>query len=207
MGAFMFRDVFAKVSVPIAHGTVRLNPLEFIDLNPTQIKWLASRSHDLDCYLNQFADLLDFGWGRSELGNRRAVNEDCVVTMRLAYFQLQGAAAIVTGAYDYRGAIQAALLGDELALKGGLAAHGIDEKTRKREYAHDLVGLLNALDPLEASLDSERIGSTIRTFPEYKRNRYAAEQPGRVETGHIVMGAQYIAGEVMRQLTSGVPLA
>jgi hypothetical protein len=28
-----------------------------------------------------------------------------------------------------------------------------------------------------------------------------AEQPGRLETGRIAMGAQFIAGEVMRQIT------
>jgi hypothetical protein len=42
MGAFMFRDVFAKVSIPISFGRVRVTPLEFIDLNPTQIDPRAS---------------------------------------------------------------------------------------------------------------------------------------------------------------------
>jgi hypothetical protein len=38
-------------------------------------------------------------------------------------------------------------------------------------------------------------------MPRYVENRYSPSQPNRVETGHIVMGAQYIAGEMMRQVT------
>ncbi len=38
-------------------------------------------------------------------------------------------------------------------------------------------------------------------MPAYVENRYSSTQPTRIETGHIVMGAQYIAGEVMRQVT------
>jgi hypothetical protein len=51
------------------------------------------------------------------------------------------------------------------------------------------------------NFDVDRVVRTLKRLPPYVENRYSAEQPSRTETGHIVMGAQYVAGEVMRQIT------
>ena len=61
----------------------------------------------------------------------------------LAAFQLRAAAAALSVAFDSRGAVQSAILGAELALKGGLAAIGADEKTR-RKHRHDLASAATA---------------------------------------------------------------
>jgi len=200
LGTFMFRDVFAKITVPIGFGQVAIDPFKVTDLNEMQCRWLASRGADFGAFLDQFIDLFDFGYGLIELGHTRSVGEDCKSLLGLAHFQLQAAAAIVTGAYDFRGAIQCSLVATELVLKAGLAASGVAE-SKRRKFGHDLEALAHSLSRQEATMDSARVVATVTSFPDYVDNRYAAEQPGRRETGHIVMGAQYVGAEVMRQFT------
>ncbi len=200
MGTFMFRDVFARISVALAYGTVRVEPLRHTNMNELQLRWLRSRPEDYNAFHDQFADIWDFGWGLLELGSTRSVGDECKNFMGLAHFQLQAAAAIVTGAYDFRGAVQSSLIATELALKGGLAASKLDLKALKN-LGHDLGALTAELEKHEPKLDGKRITETIGKFPSYVPNRYSPNQPDRRATGHIVMGAQYVAAEVMRQLT------
>ena len=86
------------------------------------------------------------------------------------------------------------------SLKGSLAALGLGEKDR-RKYSHNLSAAANALFVAWPDFDIKRVLSTISRLPPYVANRYSPIQPTRVEVGHMVMGAQFIAGEVMRQTT------
>lgn len=199
-GIFMFRDIFARVDIPISYGRVRVDPLKLTDLSPQQVKWLCSRPHDLQMYLDQFIDIFDFAGGIGNLANFKTPPKDASDIFYLAAFQLQAAAAALSVAFDFRGAVQSALIGAELALKGGLAAVGVHEKSREK-HKHNLGSAATAFFTLQTNFDMQRILAAIKRLPRYVENRYSPSQPSRVETGHIVMGAQYIAGEVMRQVT------
>jgi len=199
-GIFMFRDVFARVTVPIIYGAPKINPFEMTDLSEKQLQWLCSRDQDMRMFLDQFIDIFDFAGGTNNLGDYEAPPKDALDIFMLAAFQLQGAAAALSVAFDSRGAVQSALIGTELALKGGLAAAGADEAAR-RKHGHNFASAAKALREVRAGFDLERVLATIVRMPPYVENRYSSTQPNRIETGHIVMGAQYIAGEVMRQAT------
>jgi len=201
LGAFMFRDVFAKITVPMVFGEVRIDPFQVTDLTPTQCQWLASRPGDYAMFVDQFVDLFDFGFGLFELGVHQPLTGDCRNLLGLAHFQLQAAAAVVTGAYDLRGATQSALIASELALKGGLAERGVSDAARKK-LGHDLPALARRLADLEPRFDAARAVPALEALPAYVENRYAAVQPDRRETGRIVMTAQYVAAEVMRLFTA-----
>ncbi len=144
IGVVMFMDIFLKLSVLIAYGQVNLDPLSMLDISEAQRDWLASRPKDMSLIIDQFIDLIDFGFGINELGKARNVNDDCRNFLSLVHFQLQAAAATLTGAYDRRGSVQSALLATELALKGGLAANGITKKILKEEFGHYLKKLAEA---------------------------------------------------------------
>lgn len=199
-GIFMFRDVFARIHIPLMFGTVAFDPFKHTDLSPMQLKWLGSRPGDMRAFLDQFTDIMDFAGGIGPLGNYKTPPQEALEVFWLAGFQLQAAAAILSAAFDFRGAVQSALIGTELALKGGLAAIGMDEKARRR-HGHDLLSAAEAYAELYVAFDIDRVRSVLKKMPAYVENRYSPTQPKRVETGHIVMGAQYVAGEVMRQVT------
>jgi hypothetical protein len=199
-GIFMFRDVFARVSIPLGYGKISINPLQLTDLSPMQLKWLCSRPSDLQMYMDQFTDIIDFAGGVGGLGDYKTPPTDALEIFWLAAFQLQAAAAALSVAFDFRGAVQSALIGAELALKAGLAAIGANEDERKK-YRHNLASAAMAYSAAQPNFDLARVLATTKRLPAFVENRYSPEQPTRIETGHIVMGAQYIAGEVMRQIT------
>lgn len=200
-GVFMFRDIFSRIYIPIGFGTVRIEPLTLTDLSPMQINWLRSRPKDFDIFLDQFIDIFDFAGGLATMGNYKRPPKVALDIFRLSAFQLQAAAATLCVAFDFEGAVQSAIIGAELALKAGLAASGADEAARRR-HSHDLTSAATALGEAYPNFDLARILSTVQRLPAYVDNRYSPIQPSRLETGHIVMGAQYIAGEVMRQVAA-----
>jgi len=200
LGVFMFRDIFARIGVPRGYGIFPVDPFTHTNLTPIQLRWLQSRPEDLKAFLDQFADIWDFGWGARELGRTRPANSDCSNFLNLARFHLQAAAAVATGAFDLGGAVQSSLIATELMLKGGLAANGLSQSALKN-LGHDLTALAAELSKHETRFDRKRVVATVGQFPKYVPNRYSSSQPDRRSTGHIVMGAQYIAGEVVRQLT------
>lgn len=201
MGAFMFRDLFARLSIPVIFGEVNLDPLEHIDLSDFQKEWLQHSPAEYARLGDQFIDLMDFGYGVMEMGHSRDIGDQAHTLLGLARFHFQAAGATMTGAYDLGGAVQSALLATELTLKAGLAANGVSEDRLKQEFGHDFGKAAKALGQFEVAFDTDRVLRVLETYPAYVPNRYAGEQPGRIQAGHLVMGAQYVAAEVTRQLT------
>lgn len=199
-GIFMFRDVFARISIPLMYGAVQIDLAKWTDLSPTQLQWLNTRPRDLEVFVDQAIDVFDFAGGIANLADFRTPPDEARQVFYNAGFQLQAAAATLSLAFDFRGAVQSALMGAELALKAALAAKGIDADGR-RKHSHRLDSAAKAVAELWPAFDLERVLGAIAKLPPLVENRYAAEQPSRVETGHIAMGAQYIAGEAMRQVT------
>lgn len=198
-GIFMFRDIFARIYIPFGYGQMSVNPFQLTDLSEAQLRWLASRPQDEAAFHDQFIDIFDFAGTLGRLGDYKMPPKESHEMFQLASFQLQAAAAALSLAFDFRGAIQSCLIGAELSLKAGLAAHGADEKAR-RKHGHHLASAANAFSKGSPTFDLDRVMRTIQRLPQYVDNRYSPDQPDRMAVGHIVMGAQYIAGEVARQI-------
>ena len=200
LGAFLFRDMFCRLYAPIAFGECMIDFFKMVDLTDVQKGWLAETPVELARFVDQASDILDFGFGWSEFGHDRKLNARSTDLMWRSHVQLEAAAATATSAYDFRGTVQSALLGAELALKAGLAAHGATDK-ELRDIGHNLSAAADRLGGFEPLLDVARIKRVAAQMPDFVQSRYNTPPPGRVETGHILMGAQYIASEVTRQFT------
>jgi hypothetical protein len=143
-GIFMFRDVFARVDIPTIYGRLSIDPLKLTNLSEIQIRWLSSREADHRMFNDQFVDIMDFAGGIGNFAGYRSPPKEASKVFWLAAFQLQAAAAALSVAYDFREAVQSAIIGAELALKGGLAALGVDEARRKKRFARPFSGGLRA---------------------------------------------------------------
>jgi hypothetical protein len=199
-GIFMFRDVFVRIDVPIIYGRVAIDPLALAQFNPMQARWIRDRPDDFKMFIDQFIDIFDFAGGIATMASYKRPPANVMDIIWLATFQFQAAAATLSAAFNARGAIQSSLIGAELALKSGLAFAGVGESGR-RAHGHDLFSAAMEFSESNSGFDIDRVRSTIKRLPPYVANRYSTTQPDRKETGHIAMGAQYIAGEVMRQIT------
>lgn len=201
IGVFMYRDIFARVSVPHVYGQVSLNPFEFVELTPVQLRIIQTEPKEMETYLDQFSDIADVQYGTQELENAFVKNELVVRYIGLSRLHLHSASAVLTGGYDYRGAVQSSLLATELALKSGAAALGLNDNEIKKQFNHDNAKIADFVGAGWSAFDGARVKRVITTQPPYVPNRYSAIQPNRREVGHLVMGAQYIVSEVVRQMS------
>ena len=202
LGVFMYRDIFARIAIPTAYGRVRITPMDHVELTDIQKRILSHEPEELEAFHDQFADVWDLEYGKSELTLPYAKLELADRFINLSRLHLHAAAAIVTGGYDYRGAVQSSLLATELALKTGAAAQGFTEKQIKDTFGHDLDALVTFVAGAWPTFDANRVRRVVAQQPKYVPNRYAKAEPKRVEVGHTIMGAQYLAAEVTRQISS-----
>jgi hypothetical protein len=139
LGVFMYRDIFARIAIPTAYGRVKITPLDHVELTDIQKRTLSNEPEELEAFHDQFADIRDLEYGKSELKSPYANLEVADRFINLSRLHLHAAAAIVTGGYDYRGAVQSSLLATELALKAGAAAQSLTEKRIKDTFGHNLM--------------------------------------------------------------------
>ena len=201
LGFFMFRDLFAQLSVPLIFGTPQIDFLTQLDLSDDQKRWMSTDTDAMARFEDQAIDLFDFGYGWMEFGHSRSVPEKAKELIYRSHTYLEAAAATATGAYDFRGTLQSALIGTELAIKCGLACHGVDDAQMRTKYGHSLTKAALALGDLENCFDVDRVTRAVSTFPDLAQSRYTGAQPSRIETGQILMKAQYVASEVTRTFT------
>lgn len=201
IGVFMYRDVFARIGVPHIFGQVNINPFEFVDLTPVQLRIIQTEPDQMGIYLDQFSDVADVQYGSAELRPPFSDGELVKRFVGLARLHLHSASAVLTGGYDFRGAVQSALLATELALKAAAASIGLDEDQIRRKFGHSAEDIVDFVAPRWSGFDADRVRRVVQAQPKYVVNRYASEQPGRRDVGHLVMGAQYIVAEVVRQMS------
>lgn len=201
LGFFMFRDLFAQLSVPLILGAPYVDFVKQLDLSDDQKRWLAADEEAMGRFEDQALDLFDFGYGVMEFGHSRPVSDSAKDLIYRSHTHLEAAAATATTAYDFRGTVQSALIGAELAVKAGLASNGVGDAQLRKIYGHNLGKAAEALGDLEPRFDVDRVVRAASGFPDFAQSRYSGPQPSRIETGHIVMKAQYIASEVTRTFT------
>jgi hypothetical protein len=147
VGAFMFRDVFFPLRIPVIFGSPAINPVDFlIDVPETQKCWLFTDQRSGLAFFDQVIDLMDFVYGLNNLEKIGQLPDKTMEWWYLAKQQLEAAAATVLGSFNKYAVIQNCCISTELLLKGALMAKGIDEKTlanKKQGYGHNLENLVD----------------------------------------------------------------
>jgi hypothetical protein len=201
IGVFMYRDIFARIGVPMAFGTVRIEPFQHVELTPVQLRIIQTEPDEMATYVAQYCDGADVQNWASEIKSPFRQIELVGRFIGLARLHLHSASAVLTGGYDYRGAVQSSLLATELSLKAGAATQGLSERDIKDQFGHHNDRIADFVGSIWPNFDLDRVKRVIAQQPGYVLNRYSAAQPERREVGHLVMGAQYIVAEVVRQLS------
>ena len=203
VGAFMFRDIFFPVRIPISSGSPAINPVDFItDVPEIQKRWLFTNQQTGLTFFDQVIDLMDFVYGLDDLEKTKTLPEETIERWYLAKQQLEAAAATVLGSFNKYAVIQNCCLGTELLLKGALIAKGIDEKIlRYKPYGHNFENLINKTFELIPSINQEMLVYTVRQLPHYIESRYKAKEQTRLDLGRFLMNTQFISGEILRQFS------
>ncbi|MBW4465536.1 MAG: hypothetical protein KME07_08855 [Pegethrix bostrychoides GSE-TBD4-15B] len=205
VGAFMFRDVFLPIRIPIIYGRPAINPIDFlIDVPELQKRWMFSDKNSSLAYYDQVIDLMDFVYGIDDLDKTGKLPAKALEWWNLAKIQLEAAAATVLGSFNKYAVTQNCCISVELVLKGALRAKGIDEtvlKDSNKGYGHNLENLVEKAFQELPNLDREVMLFVVKQLPIYVKTRYEALSFSRLELGKFLMNAQYIGGEILRQFS------
>ena len=207
VGAFMFRDVFFPIRIPIIFGSPLIDLTSFLtDISETQKNWLFSDKKSELVFFDQTIDLMDFVYGLDDIDKtgQLADRAKALEWWYLAKQQLEAAAATVLGSFDKYAVIQNCCISVELLLKGALFAKGVDEdtlKSTKKGYGHNLEKLVNRAYGKLPDLELQTIKLAVNQLPDYVSSRYEAKSFTRLDLGKFVMNAQFISGEILRQFS------
>jgi hypothetical protein len=199
IGTFMFRDIFLPVRVFVIFGEVQLSPMQCMgDVPENIIKWVFHKDETGHTLCDQWIDLYDFVYGLDDVSKEKRLPEQAIEFWLLAKQQLEGAAATLLGSIDKYTVIQNSLIAMELLLKGALLAHGMNE-TQAKSYGHQMTDLVEKACEAMPHADHARLKMVIGRAPKLVERRYQMKDYKRTELGQIMMDAQYVAGEVLRQ--------
>lgn len=213
VGAFMFRDVFFPLRIPVIYGTPAINPVELLlDMTDFQKRWLFNDKVTGLTFFDQLIDLMDFAYGLDDF-EKSSSSERTKELWLLAKRQLEAGAAAVLGSFDVYAVIQNSCIATELFLKGALSKEtGMTDEQFRNEYGHGIKKLVPAISSILTKIDGERLLSVVEKLPSYTDSRYFDIQNpnsrrydvrgfSRRKVGELLMNTQYVAGEVLRQFS------
>lgn len=201
IGTVMFRDTFLPLKIPVIYGRVAVDPIKSLHNVPENvIKWIFKRSETASTFTDQWIDLFDYVYGLDDVSKLQAHTAQAVEFWQLAKQQLEGAAATLLGSIDKYTVIQNSIIAMELLLKGVLLARGEPESSLKK-YGHKMDDLTKKACELMPNADHKRLQLVVGRTPPLVERRYQAKDYKRTEIGQIMMDAQFVAGEVLRQFS------
>jgi hypothetical protein len=201
IGTLMFRDTFLPLRIPVIFGQPKVDFIKCLQDVPENIlRWILQTDETAFTFYDQTIDLFDFVYGLDELSKLKKHPEQAIEFWLLAKQQLEGAAATLLGSIDKYTVIQNSIIAIELLLKGALAARSLP-KAEIIKFRHNMKGLADRACSLMPSADHERLKMVVGRTPQLVERRYQMKEYKRTELGQILMGAQYVAGEILRQFT------
>jgi hypothetical protein len=201
IGTVMFRDIFLPLKIPVIYGQVAVDPITSLHGVPENtIKWIFQRDETAYTLADQWIDLIDFVYGLDDVSKLQTQSAHAIEFWQLAKQQLEGAAATLLGSIDKYTVIQNSIIAMELLLKGALSAQG-ERETSIKQYGHRMTDLVAKVCEVLPDADHARLRLAIARTPPLVERRYQAKNYKRTEMGQIMMDAQYVAGEVLRQFS------
>jgi hypothetical protein len=201
IGTVMFRDIFLPLKIPVVYGQVGVDAIKSLHGVPENtIKWMFHSNGTASTFIDQWIDLFDFVYGLDDASKLTNHPPQAVEFWQLAKQQLEGAAATLLGSIDKYTVIQNSIIAMELLFKGTLLAQG-EPEARLKKYGHKMGDLVDKACQIMPQADQDRLKLVVDRTPPLVERRYQAKSYKRTEIGQIMMDAQYVAGEVMRQFS------
>ena len=202
MGAFMFRDVFFPIKIPLICGSSAINSVDLLtDVPESQKQWLFSEQQSGLTFFDQVIDLMDFVYGLDDLKQAEQLKVKTVEYWNRAKGCLEAAAATVLGSSDTVAVNQNCCLATEMLLKGALIQTTNASDKVLQEYGHKLEKLVDATANQLPNIDRKTILSVVKELPDYVKSRYEAKSFSRVKLGEFLMNTQFVGGEILRQFS------
>jgi len=203
VGAFLFRDLFFPIRIPVIFGSPVIDLRQFLwQATESQAQLIFGKRTSTLTFCDQAFDLLDFVYGLDDLGEQVRISPRTIEWWQLAKQQLEAAAATTLGSLTKYAIVQNCCVSAELLLKGALLQEGVDELLLPNSnigYGHNLVSMAKKLCKIRDEIDDQLILAVASRMPNYVETRYNDIGFTRVQLGHLLMNTQFLAGEILRR--------
>jgi hypothetical protein len=202
IGAFLFRDLFFPIRIPVIFGSPIIDLRKFLcQATESQAKLIFGERKSTLTFFDQAFDLLDFVYGLDDLGKQDQISPRSVEWWNLAKQQLEAASATTLGSFTKYVIVQNCCVSAELLLKGALLQEGIDEDLLSKShkgFGHNLESMARKACEFRREINSELVLAVVASMPSYVETRYNDIGLTRVQLGHLLMSTQFMAGEILR---------
>ena len=202
VGAFLFRDLFFPIRIPVIFGSPVIDLSQFLcQATESQKQLIFGQRVSTLTFCDQAFDLLDFVYGLDDLGKQDRLSPRTIEWWHLAKQQLEAASATTLGSLTKYAIVQNCCVSAELLLKGALLQEGVDEDllpNSNKGYGHKLVSMASKLCKIRDEIDDQLILAVASRMPNCVETRYNDIGLSRVQLGHLLMNTQYLAGEILR---------
>jgi hypothetical protein len=202
VGAYLFRDLFFPIRIPIIVGSPAIDLRKFLcQATESQMMLVFGERISTLTFCDQAFDLLDFVYGLDDLGKQDRIHSRTVEWWHLAKQQLEAAAATTLGSFTKYAIVQNCCVSAELLLKGALLQEGISEdllSNTKKGYGHNLESIASKVCKIRDEINSQLVLDVASRMPNYVETRYNDIGLTRVQLGHLLMNTQFLAGEILR---------
>ena len=196
-GLAVHLDICFSVKMPHIFGSPAVDPFDWVDITEIQKCRLIAYPEDLFDFIRQMIDVLDTGSTLVPMAHFTSPEGRSKELFSMAAFHNQAAAAVMVQAFDFRGAIQSALLCAELAMKSIVSAHGHSDESIKNSVGHSLDKALKLSENLSDDVKND-ITACIENLPPFAASRYQERQWSRTDAAAVVLAAQRIMGHTSR---------
>jgi hypothetical protein len=200
-GAFYYDAYFWRVSIPIAYGSVELNPWDSLrDIPETVSARLRSDTGSALEFIALWADCMDYGFGRGDILASYPSSFGKTL-FASANDHLDSTVALLRERRANPRAVESARFATEIFLKAFIALHrGLTEEQAKRRIGHDLsIALAGCLAILPSS-ELASLKPRIAEMPPVN-SRYEAERRNPEDLWAAYGTAQFAGSAVVRSLT------
>ncbi|MCA0373875.1 MAG: hypothetical protein LCH83_13615 [Proteobacteria bacterium] len=195
-GGAAIRDNVYLVEVPIIFGSVHIEPIKQIQIEPAELEKIYKNfPEDFWNALYQSADALDFGYSIDDL--TKANDNDF---LRNAATNLTAAFRTLLGKRDIDAALQSACLTIELAGKGILKEEKYSNEQLKA-MGHNLVRITKEVIKIKPSKDDNEVLNVVAKLPNYVQSRYSKTNMTKLELVNTAVNVQFAAASLLRRFT------
>jgi hypothetical protein len=200
-GLFYYDVYFWPVAIPIAYGTVSLDPFTSLNTMPETIKsqMRIDRAVWIE-YISLWADCVDYGFGRDDIAKIGLPGSFAQELLASADYQLDATVSTLREKHPNSGAMESARMATEMFLKAFLAAHDGLSESGAIDIRHNLNTALGMAVKVRGGSELARLQNRISRFADVSA-RYRGIIYDPTELWFANATAQFAGSAVVRSLT------
>jgi hypothetical protein len=200
-GLFYYDVYFWPVVIPLAYGSVRLDPFTSIKEMPEVIQ-ARLRSDTLAHaeFLALWADCLDYGFGRIDISGRGSITGFAAKLLTAANEQLEAMITVLRESRPNSKAMDSGRMATEMFLKGFLAAHANITEHAAKKLGHHLESALRECLNVRPASELSQLQVRIGQFPDVG-SRYEGLTYAHADLWNAYGTAQFAGSAVVRSLS------